>query len=273
MTIANELRAIRGTGERIDEDAEERAVARRAQRRLVAMEARLALREPAGLIFGLAVPVLLLVVFGNIASFYQQQADLGGATLLEVYLPLLIAMSLSLFGLITMPVPLAAYREQRILRRLATTPVSPLRVLAAQFTVTTTMALVALGLMLGIGAGFFGLTAPHQVAGFAVAVVLGLAGLFGMGLWIAAIAPSGRAAQFIGGGLFYPMQFLAGLWWPQQAMPAAMREVSQCSPLGALVDAMQESMNGQFPDAKELLVLAGYAVVFGCLAVRQFSWD
>jgi ABC-2 type transport system permease protein len=272
MTTANAWIEIDDV-ELIGEEPGERAIARRAQWRLVAMEAKLAVREPAGLIFGIGVPVLLLVIFGNIPAFRQPQAAFGYETTLEVYLPVLTAMSLCLFGMITVPIPLATYRQQGVLRRLATTPLSPARLLLAQFAVQTALALTAVVLMLGIGVGVFGLTAPRQAAGFALTIVLGLAGLFAMGLWVSAVARSGKAAQFIGGGLFYPMLFLAGLWWPQQSMPTGLRIASESSPLGALVNAMQSSFNGSFPSGWELLVLAGYTVVFGGLAVRQFSWD
>jgi ABC-2 type transport system permease protein len=261
------------TNSETDAELDERAVARRALRELVRMEARLAWREPAGPIFGIGLPVLLLVIFGNISSFRQPIAQYGGLTVLQVYLPLLIVMSLSLFGVIVLPIPLANYREQRILRRLATTPISPASLLGAQLIVVAAMALTAIGLMLGIGAGLFGLAMPRQSAGFAVTVLLGMAGLSSMGLWIAAVARSGRGAQIIGAGVFYPMQFLAGMWLPQQMMPSVLRDISEYSPLGALVNSIQSTVTGSFPSARELLVLAGYAAVFGCLSVRQFSWE
>jgi hypothetical protein len=49
--------------------------------------------------------------------------------------------------------------------------------------------------------------------------------------------------------------------------------VGNFTPLGASVAAIQDSMQGQFPPAEPLLVLAGYAVVFGFLAKRFFRWE
>jgi hypothetical protein len=37
--------------------------------------------------------------------------------------------------------------------------------------------------------------------------------------------------------------------------------------------AMQDAMLGQFPPAEPLLVMLGYALVFGYLAKRFFSWE
>ena len=39
------------------------------------------------------------------------------------------------------------------------------------------------------------------------------------------------------------------------------------------VEAIQDSVQGQFPPAMPLLVLAAYAVVFGFLAQRWLRWE
>jgi ABC-2 type transport system permease protein len=67
--------------------------------------------------------------------------------------------------------------------------------------------------------------------------------------------------------------FFAGVWFPQVSMPATLRHVSQCTPVGAAVEALQSSVQGQFPPAAPLLVMIGYALVFGFLAVRTFKWE
>jgi len=45
------------------------------------------------------------------------------------------------------------------------------------------------------------------------------------------------------------------------------------TPLGASVEAMQDSMQGQFPPAEPLLVLVGYALVFAFIAKRFLRWE
>jgi len=39
------------------------------------------------------------------------------------------------------------------------------------------------------------------------------------------------------------------------------------------VHALQTSMQGAFPGYAPLLVLAGYALLFGSLAVKQSKWE
>jgi ABC-2 type transport system permease protein len=52
-----------------------------------------------------------------------------------------------------------------------------------------------------------------------------------------------------------------------------LRDISNYTPLGAAVQAMQSSMQQGFPSIAPLLVLAGYAVVFSFLAKRFFRWE
>jgi ABC-2 type transport system permease protein len=56
-------------------------------------------------------------------------------------------------------------------------------------------------------------------------------------------------------------------------MPGVLQGLSDCTPLGAAVEAIQDSMPGGFPPVAPLLVLAAYALVFGFLARRFFRWE
>jgi ABC-2 type transport system permease protein len=241
--------------------------------KLLACEARLALREPIGLVFGLAIPVVLLLVFGAIPSSHKQQAQLGGLTVIAVYVPILIAFCIGMLALFSLPRALVTYRELGILRRLSTTPLPPSWVLAAQLVINFVLALWALIILIVVGAAAFGATAPKSPAGFALAFLLSVAALFAMGLWVAAVARSATAANAMGAALFFPLIFFAGVWYPQEFMPAALRHVGQLTPSGASVHALQMASQGTFPSAGSLLVMLVYGVGFALLALKSFRWE
>jgi ABC-2 type transport system permease protein len=244
---------------------------RPALAKLTLTEARLLLREPVALFWGLAFPMALLAVMGLASS--GKQASLGGLPLVAVYEPVLIAFVTVAFAIQGLPALVAGYRERRILRRLATTPVGPVRVVAAQLAVNLAVALVATAGILAVGRLGFGVALPGQPAGFGVTYVLAAAAMLGLGMLIAALAPTGRTAGVIGTMLFFPLMFFAGLWIPRATMPASLRHISDFTPLGAAVQAMQDSMRGAWPHPSGLAVLAGYAVVFTVAAARFFRWD
>ncbi|MGB6571090.1 MAG: ABC transporter permease, partial [Trebonia sp.] len=105
------------------------------------------------------------------------------------------------------------------------------------------------------------------------AIALCVAALFAIGLSIAALARTAGAARGLMAAALYPMLFFSGLYFPVQLMPTVIQDISKYTPLGAAVQAIGDTWVGQFPPTQPLLVLAGYAVVFGFLAKRYFRWE
>jgi ABC-2 type transport system permease protein len=240
--------------------------------KIVLNEARLAWRNPRGLIYGVGLPALLVVIFGALPKDQMHKASLGGLTRFDVEVPVLISFVIAALALYSLPVPLASYREQGILRRLSITPARPSWVLAAQLVVNVAFALAGLAIVLAVGTAF-GESAPGSPDGFALAVLLSVAALFAIGLAIAALAKTAGSAQAIGAALFLPLMFFAGLWLPRQEMTAWLADVSDYSPLGAVSQATQDAIGGTFPTAAPLLTLTGYAAAFGFVAARYFRWE
>jgi ABC-2 type transport system permease protein len=77
----------------------------------------------------------------------------------------------------------------------------------------------------------------------------------------------------MGAALFFPLIFFAGLWYPQEYMPAVLRDVGQLTPLGASVHTLQMASQGTFPSAGSLLVMLAYGVGFALLALKSFRWE
>jgi ABC-2 type transport system permease protein len=241
--------------------------------KIVRNEARLAWRRPVGLIAAVGIPVLLMIIFGNIAAFKQPSPLVGGFTLFDVYVPILAVFAMAMIALLGLPMPLASYRELGVLRRLSTTPVPRSWLLAAQGVLQLGVALIALAVIFGVSIEGFSAHAPVSSGGLVLSIALSVAGLFPIGLMVAAVARTANAASIIGRLAFFPLMFFAGLWLPRDLMPTLLRDISNYTPLGAAVQAMQSSMLTGFPPIAPLLVLGGYAVVFGFLARRFFRWE
>jgi len=241
--------------------------------KVVRNEGRLTYRQPATLIAGLGIPVVLLVIFGEVPVFHQPGPEFGGLVPFDVYVPILIVFSLAMFALLGLSMPLASYRELGVLRRLSTTPVPASWLLTAQGVVQTCQALAGTVIIVVTGIVAFGAPVPKSVGGFALALALCIAGLLPIGLTIASVARTATVASVIGRLAFFPMMFFTGLWLPRAAMPPVLLDISNYTPLGAAVQAMQASMLQGFPPVAPLFVLAGYAVAFGYLAKRFFRWE
>lgn len=240
--------------------------------KLLAVEAKLYLRSAVGLILGLGLPVILLVIFGFIPRFRQPMPELGGGTILGLYGPILSAFALAFLGLVSLPISLAGYRELGVLRRMSCTPAPRGWILGAQLVINLSVGLAAL-VILNAGIRVFGVEPPAQLGGYVLAMILCVAEIFALGLWIAAVARSAGFANAVGQFCLYPMMFFAGLYFPRELMPNLLRHISDWTPLGAAIHAMQQAVEGTFPGLQPLLVMAGYAAVFGLAAHKQFRWE
>jgi ABC-2 type transport system permease protein len=241
--------------------------------KLTVTELKLLAREPVSIFFSLLFPTILVVILGSIPSFREPNADLGGGRVIDLYVGIAVALTLAMLGLQVMPTVLATYREKGILRRLATTPAKPALLLAAQLTATLLTAVVASALALAVGRIAFDVPLPSQFAGYVLAFLLGALGVFAIGLFIAALAPSGKAGNGIGTLLFFPSMFFAGLWTPREFFPEALQRVGDFTPLGAAERALHDAMTGHWPNLLSATVLVGYLVVLGFASARLFRWS
>jgi ABC-2 type transport system permease protein len=241
--------------------------------KLTVTELKLLAREPVTVFFSLLFPTILVVILGCVPAFREPSADLGGARVIDLYVGIAVALTLAMLGLQVMPTVLATYREKGILRRLATTPAQPVYLLAAQLAAVLLTAVAAAALALAVGRIVFDVPLPAQFAGFVLAFLLGALGVFAIGLFIAALAPTGKAGNSIGTLLFFPSMFFAGLWTPREVFPEALQRVGDFTPLGAAERALHEATTGHWPNLLSATVLVGYLAVFGFASARLFRWS
>lgn len=244
-----------------------------ALKKLTLLELKLAWREPVGLVLGVGIPIILLLIFGLSSGFEKRVVAGNALTLRTEFEPVLISTAIELIALISLPIPIVAQREIRFLRRLSTTPAPPAWLLAAQVAVNLLLALLAIVLIVVGDTVFFGVSAPSQAAGFILSVLLATTALFALGLLVAAIAPSARAAGAMGAILLYPLMFFAGMWQPRQQMTPVVHQISDLTPLGAAVHAMLNSMQGSFPTLGSLAVMLAWTGLAAAAAIKLFKWE
>lgn len=244
--------------------------------RLTLTEAKLFVRDWIGPIWGLGLPLILLVVFGSIGSIgslSKPDASLGGRPLMYLYVPVVIFLGAAIICLIASTGTLTAYRERGILRRLGTTPAGATRLLAAQLVVNLAIVLIMAAVIVVIARLNYNVPLPTQFGGFILTLLLAVMALMGIGLCIASVAKTTRIAQGIGALCFYPMMFFSGLWLPIPEMTPVLQHISHATPLGAAVTAMADTLGGSFPPPLYLGILAGWTAASGLLARRMFRWE
>lgn len=244
-----------------------------ASRTVLRTEARLFLREPGALFWILVFPVGLIAILGAIPGFRVEKADLGGFSVIDLFIPVSILVSMCLAAVQTMPQVILSYRDAGVLRRLRTTPLRPASLLTAQALLHAVTVLVSSVLVLTVGRLVFGTPLPQSWLGYIVAFLLALVASFSVGTLVTALSPNIRIGSAVSTIVVFPMLFTAGVWSPVQAMPHVLRVIVDATPLGAASEAMTESMAGHFPGLGHLLVVAAWAVTLSVISVRTFRWE
>jgi len=238
------------------------------------MEAKLFMREPVSAFFTLVFPLIYLFLFG-IISGNEPTPQFGGQRTIDASIPGLTAVIICITGLMAINMTMSTYREKGVLRRLRTTPVSPLVVLVAQVIVVFVM--TALGMLLLVAVGTLIYHVRFEGNAFSVlgGFVLSSLSFFALGFILASTMPTARSAWIVGMVLMYPMMFLSGAFFTVEIMPAAIRKVSALMPLTYVVNLLRGLWNGE-PWGAHLLdvgVLAVMLVVGIIVSAKTFRWE
>ncbi len=244
-------------------------------------ELRLFRREPFSIVFVLAFPLMMMLllsaVFGNDPADAQDTENgmlvWRGVTPTDYYTAASVAVIVAALGLMTLPINLAGYREQGILRRLRASSVSVPTLIGAQLVVALVTFLGGAILMAVVAALAYDAVLPEDIVGVGVALAIGTLAFGAVGLLLATLVRGSRAAQGIGLLLFFSMWLVCGTAPPQAVLPAGLRDASVALPLTHLVTAIQDPWFGFGWNWIDLATLSAFAIAAGAPALKLFRWD
>lgn len=239
--------------------------------RLCVCEAKMTARDTAGLVVPFGLPILILLTS---ASGAGTEIVANGRSVLDLYvLPLVFVMVATLIGVTNMPSFLATYRRTGVLRRLATTPLSPLAVLGAQVAVSFAQAILGIALAYGVAAAFFGARPPVHPWAALGALLLTMLAMYGVGMVVASVSPTPNAAVALGIIGFLGLGALGGMFGSRDSLPGWLAAVGEALPFGAGVEALSAAWAGAAVDPAHLISLGVSAVLGASIAALFFRWE
>src|SRR5690349_14360356 len=178
---------------------------------LLKVQAKLALREPYGVLAGIGLPTILLAVFGFIGQARPGDVGDSAQSIIDLWIPTILVISfIGIAG--SLPNTLVRDREIGWLRRVSTTPLHPSMLLAAQLIFDLVLAAAAVLIVILGGALVFGASLHVQILPFGASLVLAIAEIFALGLMLVALMPTQTVASAVAGVVFFVLLFLSGLW-------------------------------------------------------------
>lgn len=239
--------------------------------RMTVTEAKLFLREPMAMVFGLLFPTALLLGLGAIPVLREPSPEFDGQRFVEVFAPSALVLGIGVVALQHVPSVMANYRERGVLRRLSTTPVHPATLLVAQLVVALAAVVVAAALLVGSAYLVLDVPLPRHPLGFAAALLVGFGAALALGTLVAAVAPSQRAANGLATLVYMVAMFAGGVFLPRFLMPEGLARIGDVVPPG--VQGLLDGWRGAAPDPLDLGIMAVIAVAAAAAAAKVFRWE
>jgi ABC-2 type transport system permease protein len=237
-------------------------------------------RDPRARGFTLAMPVLLMLLFGYIFR-HESFSTSGGASIPgdSYYLPRMIVLGLAGSALSNLVIVLVAKRETGALKRRRATPVRPVVLIGGDVITSEVSALTIVIVLALIGWIAFDVHLTAAAAGGVIlTAVVGTAALCGVSYAVATFIKSLDSASPLVMLIMFPLNAISGIYVPENLFPAWLRDAAQVLPLRPLAVAMQAAFdprtNGghQFAWA-DLLIVAAWGAAGALFALRRFSWS
>lgn len=238
---------------------------------LIIAEAKMVVRDTAGLVIPLGMPLLIMVM--QAPSMSGETIETGHSVLEAHVLPVVFAMVIATIAVINMPSFLATYRKTQILRRLAVTPASPAMVLIAQMVVSVIQVLIGIAVAFLVAAVVWDVGFPDNALMALLVLLATFAAMYGLGMVVASIAPTPNSSVAIGLVFFFAIAALGGMFGSMENFPEIMQTIGSWLPFGASVEAMHHSWIGE-PFSWENWASLGATTVIGCgIAAALFRWE
>lgn len=240
---------------------------------LAKIEGRLGIRSIDGILFGIGMPlgVLLLVFFiaGN-----QNVAD-GSYTFIDSSFSSLIAVGICATAFMGIPLTICDYRDKKILKHYFVTPASPVLILAAQIVVGMLTAVASALSIIFVATVFL----DYQMTGSWLQLIGGyflvMFSMYSIGLLIASLCPNLKIANLVCTFVYFPMLFLSGAVIPFEIFPEELQKVASFLPLTQGIKLLKSiTMNEAIGNPVFIILLMILiAIICYIAAAKLFRWE
>jgi ABC-2 type transport system permease protein len=236
---------------------------------------RLTMRNPRAVVFTLAFPLILIVLFSALNGNTEVQSYGQTIRFAQFYTPAIAVMSLVTACYTTIVMGLATARDEGLLKRVRGTPLPMWMYLTAWVTGAAAVGIGSVIVLFAVSVPAFGLHIyADSLPAAIVTLLLGAACLSALGVAVTTLVKSADQAQPVVQLTFLPLSFISGIWFPLDGAPDWLVSVAEVFPLYHLAQAF----GGAFtPDGgwepQHLAVLAIWTAGALFIAARRFRLE
>ncbi len=185
----------------------------------------------------------------------------------------LIGMALMNSSIQGVAISLTKYREDKILKRITTTPVKTYKFIFAEILSRLIVNIIQISLILAIGVYYFH---AHIYGNILLIYLFGILGaiLFqSIGFVIASLSKTTQAAEGMSVAITIPMMFLAGVFFPIDQLPNWLYSVVQFLPLAPLLKMIRQiglETLSPFTNINNIIIVTSWIVIMLGFAIYKF---
>lgn len=241
---------------------------------LLKNEWKLNIRNMNMVIFAVIMPLIVLVILGFIYGV-RPAAEGVEYTFMEQSFGALCTISICAGGLMGLPLVVSEYRERKILKRFQVTPVSPVRLLAVEFTIYVLYCIVSMVTLMVAGTIFWNIRIYGSWAGFLGSWLLTMVSTLSIGMMVGGIAKNTKTASVIASVLYFPMLIFSGATLPFEVMPDFMQKIVSIFPMTQGIQLMKAAFLDLSVENSGLTIIGMGVVTIVCfsIAIRFFRWE
>ncbi|HET8617146.1 MAG TPA: ABC transporter permease [Actinomycetales bacterium] len=227
----------------------------KALRALTWVELKLFVREPLTVMFVLVLPLVVLYVLNGVFGSQPDPSVWQGLPPIDFYTSAYVVLVAATAGVLSLPVHVAGYREQGVLRRFRASAVRPSALIGAHMVVTVVIATAGSVLLTILSVVGYHAALPHNWLGVIAAYLVTAVAFAALGALLGFLLPTARAAQGLGVLLFFVFMMLGGAGPPREVLPAALMRVADVIPTTHAGDLVRGPWMDQGWDGQALVVL------------------
>ena len=222
------------------------------------------------LIFGICFPIILATLFGYVLS----NDEVAGASNFDLSYAAVITIGILATGVMGVPLTIADYRHQGILKRFQVTPVSPFQILFAQGLIQLSSALVS---FIGVTLVYY-LLFNYELKGswaiFLMTYTLVIIAMYSIGIFIGSLVPDQKSANIWSSVAYFTMLLFSGATIPYETMPRFFQYIMDILPLSHGIHLLKQASTGEsLKDGLFHIVILALCIVIGlCGAIKFFKW-
>jgi len=230
-------------------------------------------RNPMAAVFTFAFPIIFLVVVGSSAG----SSAVPGYTLrYDQY----VVVAMLTFGLIAacytnLAMAVCTRRETGVLKRMRGTPIAIGSYMGGLIGSVLIVVAILTVIVVSIGMAFYHLHFPYHLAAVLITLVVGIVTFCALGLAVTVIVPNADAAPAIVNGLYFPVVFISGVFYPL-AQGSVLARIADWFPIFHMIRALASAFEGgpgSGLQVDDLAVMLAWAAGALFVTARRFRWE